>query len=192
MPERKIFLCFVIIYFLLLFFCFRGISHSVLSDMKTIEQENVQSTPSSLSSLGKLRLNDNDSFFDDYSFSSGFSMNRNSNSGFGSNKGLDSLLSESNNTKDSWVIVDDPVVAEKPRNSYKPVDRVPRSSSSIVDSSSDAAQKKFGNAKAISSEQFFNDRGNDFETQANLSRFQGSSSISSSEFFGNGRGMFIF
>lgn len=81
--------------------------------MKTIEQENVQSTPSTLSSLGKLRLNDNDSFFDDYA--SSFSMNRNFSSSFGSNK-IDSFLSESNSssTKDSWVIIDDP--PDKPKN----------------------------------------------------------------------------
>lgn len=52
-------------------------------------------------------------------------------------------------------------------------------------STSDEAQKKFGSAKAISSDQFFNDGKSDYEVQANLSRFQGSSSISSSDFFGN-------
>lgn len=74
--------------------------------MKTIEQENLQSTPSTLSSLGKLRLNDNDSFFDDYGIS--FSMNRNFSGNFASNK-VDSFLSESNSctNKDSWVIIDD-------------------------------------------------------------------------------------
>lgn len=96
--------------------CFSGISHSAISDMKTIEQENVQSTPSTLSSLGKLRLNDNDSFFDDYGTS--FSMNRNfgGGSGFGSNK-IDSFLSDtcSSSNKDSWVIIDDP--PDKPKSS---------------------------------------------------------------------------
>lgn len=61
-----------------------------------------------------------------------------------------------------------------------------------MDTSGDLAQKKFGSAKAISSEQFFNDRSNDFEHQANLNRFQGSSSISSSEYFGNGQGLYFF
>ena len=61
---------------------------------------------------------------------------------------------------------------------------------SAPEASSDIAQKKFGGAKAISSDQFFNDdQSSNYETQANLVRFQGSSSISSSEFFGNGRGI---
>lgn len=82
--------------------------------MKTIEQENLHATPSTLSSLGKLRLSDNDIFFDDYG--SSFSMNRNFNSGFGSNK-IDSFLSESSShsNKDSWVIIDDQ--PDKPKSS---------------------------------------------------------------------------
>ncbi|KAK9701711.1 putative GTPase activating protein for Arf [Popillia japonica] len=165
-----------------------GISHSALSDMKTIEQENVQTT-SNLSSLGKLRISDNDAFFDEYSFSSGFSMNRNAHSGFGSNKGLDTLLSENKNANSQWVIIDD-VPSDVIKSSYgKPpvVERPTRSRDIPQESSSDLAQKKFGQAKAISSDQFFNDKAADYETQANLNRFQGSSSISSSEFFGNGR-----
>lgn len=59
-------------------------------------------------------------------------------------------------------------------------------------SSSDSAQKKFGNAKAISSDQYFNDGQVDYETKANLNRFQGSSSISSAEFFGkNGKNTYF-
>ncbi|XP_044254641.1 ADP-ribosylation factor GTPase-activating protein 2 [Tribolium madens] len=154
-----------------------GVSHSALSDMKEIEQENVQPTPSTLSSLGKLRISDSDSFFDEYSFSSGFNINR-------ANKmdlfGLETSR-ERDREKDNWVIVEDPV--EKPKTSYRTPEKVTKS----FDTSSDAAQKKFGNAKAISSEQFFNDREPDYETKANLNRFQGSSSISSAEFFGNGK-----
>lgn len=62
--------------------------------MRTIEQENVHTTPSSLSNLGKLRISEADNFFDDFSFGSGFSMNRNTSNAFSSNKTLDSLLSE--------------------------------------------------------------------------------------------------
>lgn len=88
------------------------------------------------------------------------------------------------------MIVDDPLPEPK-ATTYKmekPREKAPRT----VESTSDAAQKKFGNAKAISSDQFFNDGREDYETKANLSRFQGSSSISSSDFFGNNRGWFAF
>ncbi|XP_059140872.1 ADP-ribosylation factor GTPase-activating protein 2-like isoform X2 [Physella acuta] len=60
------------------------------------------------------------------------------------------------------------------------------SNSSASFDSSDTAQKKFGTAKAISSDQFFGNRDNDFETRQNLSRLEGQSSISSDDFFGGG------
>ncbi|XP_044749367.1 ADP-ribosylation factor GTPase-activating protein 2 [Coccinella septempunctata] len=158
-----------------------GISHSALSDMQTIEQENVQSNSSStLSSLSKLRLTDD--IFDDFSFGPGFGMSRNV-SGFNSSK-LEAFLLESNSSsssKSDWVVVDDP--PEKPK-SRSQVEKTPKKFDAAT---GDAAQKKFGNAKAISSDQFFTDQSTDYETKANLNRFQGSSSISSSEFFGNDR-----
>lgn len=49
----------------------------------------------------------------------------------------------------------------------------------------DSAQKKFGGAKAISSDQFFNNEASSFERSANLAKFQGSNSISSVEYFGD-------
>ncbi|KAL3267259.1 hypothetical protein HHI36_011392 [Cryptolaemus montrouzieri] len=164
-----------------------GISHSAVSDMQTIEQENIQAAPcSTLSSLSKLRLSD-DSFFDDFSYGPGFGMSRNVG-GSGSNK-LDSFLlglqiaSHSNNSSENdWIVVDDP--PEKPKSKVQ-VEKVSKTYDTAA--SGDAAQKKFGNAKAISSDQFFNNQEKDYETKANLNRFQGSSSISSSEFFGNGR-----
>lgn len=102
MLERRLYERMIIRTCIITSFCvYRGVSHSVLSDMRTIEQENVHTTPSSLSSLGKLRISDSDNFFDDYSFGSGFSMNRNSNSAFSSSKTFDSLLSESNSSKNA-------------------------------------------------------------------------------------------
>lgn len=92
--------------------------------MQVIEQENQQSQQSTLSSLGKLRISDNDSFFDDYSsFSMSYDrMYRNSpsstSSGYASAK-ADLLAEASNNSArgtDSWVIVDDP--PEKPKPSF--------------------------------------------------------------------------
>lgn len=68
---------------------------------------------------------------------------------------------------------------EKPKERPRHIDTTPNT---------DEAQKKFGNAKAISSDQYFGNQDNDHETKANLSRFHGSTSISSAEFFGNGKG----
>lgn len=50
----------------------------------------------------------------------------------------------------------------------------------------DVAQKKFGGAKGISSDQFFNNEASSFERSANLAKFQGSNSISSADYFGDG------
>lgn len=76
--------------------------------MKTIEQENVQSTSSTLNSLGKLRISDSDSFFDEYAYGSSFNMNRNINTGYYSNNKVDSLLHDVGaNNKENWVIIDD-------------------------------------------------------------------------------------
>nr|CAH7765698.1 unnamed protein product [Callosobruchus chinensis] len=163
-----------------------GISHSALSDMQTIEQENLPTAPSTLSSLGKLRLTDTESFFDDHGFGGG-SFHSSGFGGFGSGNGggggskLDAYLSEAKSNKDSWCIIDDPPEKPKSKSTERPVRTI------IESSSSDEARKKFGNAKAISSDQYFGDKGDDYETKANLNRFQGSSSISSAELFGNDR-----
>nr|CAI5831180.1 unnamed protein product [Callosobruchus analis] len=97
-----------------------GISHSALSDMQTIEQENLPTTPSTLSSLGKLRLTDTESFFDDHGFGGG-SFHSGGFGGFAGGNGgskLDAYLSEakSNKDRDSWCIIDDP--PEKPKSRF--------------------------------------------------------------------------
>ncbi|KAK9839315.1 hypothetical protein WJX81_007499 [Elliptochloris bilobata] len=52
----------------------------------------------------------------------------------------------------------------------------------------DAARKRFGNAKSISSAQFQDDAagGKNYENQARLGRFQGASAISSADYYGDG------
>ncbi|RUS82029.1 hypothetical protein EGW08_010220 [Elysia chlorotica] len=61
--------------------------------------------------------------------------------------------------------------------------------SNFSSDTSDSAQKKFGNAKAISSDQFFGNREQpDFEAKQSLSRLEGQTSISSEDFFGGGSG----
>lgn len=61
------------------------------------------------------------------------------------------------------------------------------SSSRTEDAGEDSARMRFGNAKSISSDQFFNRSENDAESEekrARLREFQGATSISSSQYFG--------
>lgn len=88
--------------------------------MQIIEQENHK-VPSTLSSLNKLRIssseNNDNSFFDDYSFAIGFGMNRNNPTlAYGTGKD-DNFYPDYNNSatstnsstnRDGWVIIDDP------------------------------------------------------------------------------------
>jgi len=146
-----------------------GISHSAMSDIKTIEQDN----PAGASTKQPTKKSD---FFDD------FEILDNALGGFSSKKSsdwsdLDKLPRYPRPAEDD----DYNIPSSKPSRSS----RVAESSAS---SGTDEAQKKFGNAKAISSDQFFGDsRDNDFERRTNLSRFDGKSSISSADYFGDGQ-----
>ncbi|KAF4517162.1 hypothetical protein B566_EDAN006461 [Ephemera danica] len=178
-----------------------GVSHSALSDMKTIEQEGViENTPRSLSSSQSRSNVDAPDFFDEFNYSSGFSMYKGSRSS--ESKGME------------WTMLDAPKESisdssgargwtdQEPRRTSSTNNYSSSSSSNSNSSSSRSrdsqpppaaadgteAQKKFGSAKAISSDQFFQDsRDNDWERKTNLSRFEGSSSISSSDYFSDGR-----
>lgn len=95
-------------------------SHSVLDDIQTIEQENVPvTTNTTLSNLGKLRLSETESFFDDFGYASSFSMNRNVSNSFGASKLADTLYGDNTSAKDNWVIVDDPAV-DRAKKTPKP------------------------------------------------------------------------
>jgi len=159
-------------------YIFRGVSHSVLSQM----QEIVQETPTS-SSSGKSKAKF-DSFFDDYEIVESSSER---GSSFMSN--LDSYSKSSMDfdfDRSSKPKVEEDEFMAAMNSTSRPKTKEPSSSAS-ASSYGTEAQQKFGNAKAISSDQMFGDsRDNDYERRSNLSRFDGKSSISSAEYFGTG------
>jgi ADP-ribosylation factor GTPase-activating protein 2/3 len=163
----------------------RGVSHSALSDMTTIEQ----SKPKSDYSESRNNRNQLDDDFE-FGFSSGPPKYNDSPFGLKKEDSYSSWNSSNNSNKpSSWdmdrfetrsgstIVEDIPSKEEDDRG---------RSRKSFEVSSSGEAQKKFGSAKAISSEQFFGPRDPDFEMKQNLSKFDGQSSISSADLFGGG------
>ncbi|XP_021918431.1 ADP-ribosylation factor GTPase-activating protein 2 isoform X3 [Zootermopsis nevadensis] len=173
-----------------------GVSHSALSDMKTIEQESPSKVVSNSGKSVFDRDSDRDGFFDDFHFTSpspGFSMYKSSPN---ENKSLEAMFLDGNTSRDRYSSIRgwgsfEPESRQPSLSSYASDDLPPpkRKHPTSAPSSSDGneAQKKFGSAKAISSEQFFGDStDNSWERKANLSRFEGSSSISSADYFGTG------
>ncbi|XP_050459274.1 ADP-ribosylation factor GTPase-activating protein 2 isoform X2 [Cataglyphis hispanica] len=143
-----------------------GASHSALGDMKTITQESktITSTPEVLSA-------ETDLFFTLDEFYSVYANNKPSSRG------------------DEVVVVAEP----EPPKRLAPMNRIANVKSDVKPSSiiEGEAQKKFGSAKAISSDQYFQDSTSDnvWERKNNLRRFEGSSSISSADYFGTENSM---
>ncbi|KAL4232970.1 ADP-ribosylation factor GTPase-activating protein 2 [Mactra antiquata] len=174
----------------------RGVSHSAMTDMQTIEQEGVDNNKFSIDKYER-RSNKN-SFFEDEldsytgTFSSGppkydspfGSSDRNrKNDDFGSGWG-------NSNNSGGWGMDRFDSKPDPPSESFssKSNDDRPSRARKNYDSepASDTVQKKYGNAKSISSDQYFGKNEMDFETKQNLSKFEGQSSISSDQFFGKG------
>jgi len=152
-----------------------GVSHSAMCDMKTIEQD----TPSSSAYSSVRQPKKNSDFFDEMGYLEssfggvGFSSKKSSSSDWVE---IDKLPKYSKPAEDDYS--NTPVSSSKPSRSYR---------GDSGNAPGDEAQKKFGNAKAISSDQFFGaGQDNDFERRTNLSRFDGKNSISSADYFGDG------
>ncbi|KAL3994039.1 putative GTPase activating protein for Arf family protein [Acanthocheilonema viteae] len=62
----------------------------------------------------------------------------------------------------------------------------PSITTAITEPSNDSTLKKFANARAISSDQYFGGPQVDYEAQSRLNRFEGSSGIGSADLFGDG------
>ncbi|CAO2601427.1 ADP-ribosylation factor GTPase-activating protein 3, partial [Lemmus lemmus] len=151
--------------------CRSGISHSVTSDMQTIEQE----SPTLANPRRKYQEDPDESYFtsspryfDDPMELRGSSFSSWDDSADSywkkdSSRDLEPAIQSTSSS-------DRPSARRKP--DYEPVDNT------------DEAQKKFGNAKAISSDMYFGRQAQaDFETRARLERLSTSSSISSADLF---------
>ncbi|XP_012233003.1 ADP-ribosylation factor GTPase-activating protein 2 isoform X2 [Linepithema humile] len=145
-----------------------GATHSALGDMKTITQESKASVMSAEKEKGKSLLwGEKESFFTLDEVYSVYANNKTNKS-----------------TRHEEVIV---VAEPEPPRRSTPMTRNSKTDAKPTSTLAEGeAQKKFGSAKAISSEQYFQDSTSDnaWERKNNLRRFEGSSSISSADYFG--------
>ncbi|XP_042862770.1 ADP-ribosylation factor GTPase-activating protein 2-like isoform X5 [Penaeus japonicus] len=179
-----------------------GASHSMFGEMKTIEQETPVGAKSSRSNNNNFRDDDIEEDFETIiRFSSGPPKYHDSpfedrnNFGFagGKGSGIDDLLGNKSSmtSSSSWENEFDKSKSSSGVSSSSSLGSM--SSSNKVSASANykytpvedkKAQQKFGNAKAISSDMFFQDRDPDAEMRSTLARYEGSSSISSADLFG--------
>ncbi|XP_051484952.1 ADP-ribosylation factor GTPase-activating protein 3 isoform X4 [Apus apus] len=148
-----------------------GISHSVTSDMQTIEQE----TPAVAKPKKKYTDDLEDSYFSSRYYDSS-DLRSSTFSKWDDNS--DSFWKKENNSRDTDLMLTSKSTgfSDRPASRRKPDYEPPLNT--------DEAQKKFGNVKAISSDMFFGRQDQaDYEARARLERLSGSSSISSADLF---------
>uniref|UniRef100_H0X124 ADP-ribosylation factor GTPase-activating protein 3 n=1 Tax=Otolemur garnettii TaxID=30611 RepID=H0X124_OTOGA len=151
--------------------CRSGISHSVTSDMQTIEQESpIMAKPMSRALApytegGRFKPGPGQYFDEPLELrTSSFSSWDNGSDSYWK------LTLIQNPSKSVSVSSVEPAARRKP--DYEPVEHT------------DEAQKKFGNAKSISSDMYFGRQAQaDYEARARLERLSASSSISSADLF---------
>lgn len=183
-----------------------GVSHSAMTEMKTLNQDSSSAYDKKSSSSLSKAFEPSSDFFDEYatsmygsSSSSSSANNNNKNSSsmkdysdatlmgfetiepFDTKHNIQTMFSAAGSNKNS-SISDQPTYS---RNTNKKPTSGGGGGGGDYEST-DVAQKKFGTAKGISSDQFFGDESSSFERSANLAKFQGSNSISSADYFGHG------
>ncbi|KFP82996.1 ADP-ribosylation factor GTPase-activating protein 3, partial [Acanthisitta chloris] len=150
-----------------------GISHSVTSDMQTIEQE--------APAVAKPKKSYTDDVEDSYFSSSSryYDSSDLRSSTFSKwDDNSDSFWKKENNSRDIDIMLTSKSTgfSDRPASHRKPEYEPP--------SNTDEAQKKFGNVKAISSDMYFGRQDHaDYEARARLERLSGSTSISSADLF---------
>ncbi|XP_072340757.1 ADP-ribosylation factor GTPase-activating protein 3-like isoform X1 [Scyliorhinus torazame] len=149
-----------------------GVSHSVLSDMQTIEQE---SPTIAKSSRRKYEDDEEPTFTTSHSryFDDPLEMGGTFSKWDDNSDSFWKMESSSSREKDiftSKISLNDGPARRKPELDYVVV--------------SEDAQRKFGNVKAISSDMYFGKQDSaEYEAKTRLERFSGSSAISSSDLF---------
>ncbi|XP_037369320.1 ADP-ribosylation factor GTPase-activating protein 3 [Talpa occidentalis] len=151
--------------------CRSGVSHSVASDLQTIEQE----TPVTATPRRKYGGDSEDLYFTSSSRYFEEPMEFRTSSFSSWDDSSDSYW------KKETIKDRDPVLKTLGHPDRPAARRKPDYEPAV---STDEAQKKFGNVKAISSDMYFGRQAQaDYETRARLERLSGSSSISSADLF---------
>lgn len=165
------------------------ISHSMLSDMKTINQDQ--------SNVGMKQNNyerENTDSFEDYSTISSSSSKSNKHFHEAMVMGFEPI--DSIDSKQNIYSMFSP--KEEPKKSFTDQQsssgvanyKTKKNTSSLLSSGdydSDSIQKKFAGAKGISSDQFFGSNQHKPPGSTQIDKFQNSTSISSSDYFGEDR-----
>jgi len=172
-----------------------GFSHSMITEIATIDQEEPSSGRSA-NRVDEFSSRPKSKFEDDFEFIGGSGLSSSNNNRIESSweKEFEVMKSSSKITsqpKDNWSNDFDQDVPKRSGG----FDSRPKRPETLSTSSASFDAKKYGGAKAISSDMLFGQDQNSGQ-DANLSRFQGSSSISSAEYFNRqettyaaGRGM---
>ncbi|EJD75122.1 hypothetical protein LOAG_17679 [Loa loa] len=144
------------------------ISHSVASGIKTIPQEGI-SRNTNRTIIPNRREGEWEIIDDDLRGNEG-------RSNIVDDRGVENT--EENDFFGSWETPASTTTIKKPSR--------PTITTAVIEPSNDSALKKFANARAISSDQYFGGVQVDYEAQSRLNRFEGSSAIGSADLFGNG------